>query len=438
MQILDPKRKIMVLKYPYHEDLVVLPTRPNLRMDNRSITRDIAYPPQTGESPMKWSASLWINTLLEKHAWLSAGLVWMHGASQSADIGVYNDVPPETPEARPVISLFEHWEEGAHLPVALNARDYAFPSSLVVPFYWTQAPQALSLYDAINSMSTHGEKKTWGQASQINLVPGMNYPNQPKSIPDSHLSDPLTYWWGVTLRPPDLNDVALAETVVILMRIAAIREIRLNEEVNKPSLADVLEYRGFKMDCSVESTPHEEACIYSSAYDGGELLKQFGEPAQNDEKDEVPTRAHGEFATTSNPWLRIEEQESKEVAEMQKRKPGLTRRQGDRWDQYGESSSASPSEAHGMSDSSVVTESTWGPWEAATKSQRAAQPFRLQKANRGDGLWSRYGPVTPDSHSRTSGVIVLQSGCRLPATIVHGSRHLNGKDRNGPPRPSGP
>ena len=32
-----------------------------------------------------------------------------------------------------------------------------------------------------------------------------------------------------------------------------------------------------------------------------------------------------------------------------------------------------------MSDNSVVTESTWGPWEAATKSQRAAQPYRLQK-----------------------------------------------------------
>ena len=196
----------------------------------------------------------------------------MNGASQSADMGVYNDVPPEIPEARPSISLFEHWEEGAHLPVALNARDYAFPISLVIPFYWTQAPQALSLSDAINSVSTHREKKSWGQASQIKLVPGVNYPNQPKSIPDSHLSDPLTYWWGVTLCPPELNDVALAETVVILMRIAAIREIHLNEEVNKPSLADVLEYRGLKMDCSVESTPHEEACIYSSAYDGATMI----------------------------------------------------------------------------------------------------------------------------------------------------------------------
>ena len=390
VQILDPKRKIMVLKYPYHEDLVFLPTRPNLRMDTKSIARDNAYRPQTGESLMRWSASLWINTLLEKHAWLSAGLVWMNGASQSADMGVYSDVPPETPEARPVISLFEHWEEGAHLPVALNARDYAFPSSLVIPFYWTQVPQALSLQDAINSVSTHGEKRTWGQASHIRLVPGVNYPNQPKSVPDSHLSDPLTYWWGVTLCPPELNDVALAETVVILMRIAAIREIHLNEEVNKPSLAEVLEYRGLKMDCSVESTPHEEACVYSSACDGGELMTQFGASTQHDEANEFPTRAHGEFATTENPWPRKGEQESKAVAEMQKRKPCSTRRQRNRWDQYGESSSASPSEAHGMSDSSVVTESTWGPWESATKVQRAAQPYRLQKANRSDGQWSRW------------------------------------------------
>ena len=235
VQILDRKRKIMVLKHPYHEDLVVLPTRPNLRMDTKSITRDVSFRPQVGESPMKWCASLWVNTLLEKHAWLSAGLVWMYGASQSADMGVYRDASPETPEARPVVSLFEHWEEGAHLPVALNARDYAFPKSLVLPFYWAHAPQALSLHDAINHVSTHGEKRTWGQASQIKLEPGVNYPNQPKGNPDSHLSDPLTYWWGVTLCPPELNDVALAETVVTMMRLAAMREIHLNEEVNKPS-----------------------------------------------------------------------------------------------------------------------------------------------------------------------------------------------------------
>ena len=218
----------------------------------------------------------------------------------------------------------------------------------MIPFKWIHAPEALSLFDAINSVSSHGEKKTWGQASHINLVPGINCPNQPKSNPDYHLSDPLTYWWGVTLCPPELNDVALAETVVIMMRIAAIREIHLNEEVNKPSIAEVLEYRGLRMECSVESTPHahEEACIYSSAYDGGELLTQFGEPTKNNETDEIPTRARGEYANTSNPWPRVEEKESKAVAEMQKRKPCSTQRQGNKRDQYGESSSASPSETH--------------------------------------------------------------------------------------------
>ena len=82
VQILDPKRKIIVLQHPYHEDLVVLPTRPNLRIDSKSVAREASYRSQSGESLTRWSPSLWLNTLLEKHAWLSAGLVWMQGASQ--------------------------------------------------------------------------------------------------------------------------------------------------------------------------------------------------------------------------------------------------------------------------------------------------------------------------------------------------------------------
>ena len=391
VQILDPKRKIIVLRHPYHEDLVVLPTRPNIRVDNKAVTRDISYRPQPVEVPTRWCPSLWMNTLLEKHAWLSAGLVWMHGASQSANAGVYTEVSLDTLEPRPTISLFESWEEGAHLPVAMNARDYAFPNSLVIPFVWNQSPESVSLFDAINNVSSHGERRAWGQASLLKLNPGVNYPDQPRRNPDSHLSDPLTYWWGVTLCPPELNDVALAETVVIKMRMAAIREIYLNTEVNKPSLAEVLEYRGLRIERSAESTPHERACIYSSAYDGGKLLPQFGEPvreATEDEKTKIYTRSHGEFAATANPWPRKDETETKTMAEV-KRRPYPTRGQGNRWDQYGEpSSSATSSEAHGMSDSTYV-ESTWGPCESVSKSQRAAQPYRLQKANRSDGQWSR-------------------------------------------------
>ena len=418
VQILDPKRKIMVLRHPYHEDLVVLPTRPNLRVDNRSITREASYPSQSVESLTRWSPSLWLNTLLEKHAWLSAGLVWMQGASQSADVGVYTEVPHDRPEPRPTKSVFEHWEEGAHLPAAMNARDYSFPSSLVIPFTWIHSPESLSLLesDAINSVSLHGEKRTWGQAPLINLNPGVNYPNQPRRIPNSHLSDHLTYWWGVTLCPPELNDVALAETVVIMMRLAAMREIHLNGEVNKPSLAEVLDHQGLRMECSVESTPHDEACIYSSAYDGGRLLPEFGEPGREAAEGEgikLPTRSHGEYAATANPWPRDEGKEARAMAEVHKRKPYPTRRQGNRWDQYGESSSATSSEAHGMSDS-TYTESTWGPREPVSKPQRAAQPYRLQKANRSDGQGSRWaGDVRqsqPDQWSDSSAKWMSSAG----------------------------
>ena len=58
--------------------------------------------------------------------------------------------------------------------------------------------------------------------------------------------------------------MSLAENVVILMRYAAIKEINLNTEVQKPSLAEVLEFQGQRMECADESTPHEETRIYSS------------------------------------------------------------------------------------------------------------------------------------------------------------------------------
>ena len=79
----------------------------------------------------------------------------------------------------------------------------------------------------------------------------------------------------MTLCPPELNDVSLAESVAILMRYAAIKEINLNTEVQKQSLAEVLEFQGPRMDCTEESTPHPEACVYSSTYERGEVMQQF-------------------------------------------------------------------------------------------------------------------------------------------------------------------
>ena len=95
----------------------------------------------------------------------------------------------------------------------------SFPKPLVVPYTWLYAPRALSLSDAVNYVSQHEERCTWGQASQISLE--------------------RTYWWGVTLCPPELNDVSLAESVVILMIDAAIKEMNLNTSTPHPRSSSI-------------------------------------------------------------------------------------------------------------------------------------------------------------------------------------------------------
>ena len=218
----------------------------------------------------------------------------------------------------------------------------------------------------------------------------------------------------MTLCPPELNDVALAETVVMLMRYAAIKEINLNTEVQKPSIADALEFQGARMECAVESTPQEETRIYSSIFEGGNLMQKFEErerelqdtQADDEHKDRVyPIRSEGKYVASTNPWPRDDQKEARDIAGVQKRKPYTHRRQGNRWDQYGESSSAASSEAHITSDN-VHSESTWGPYESASKDKRAAQPYRLQKANKSDGQWSRWASdirqSQPDQWSSSS------------------------------------
>ena len=219
----------------------------------------------------------------------------------------------------------------------------------------------------------------------------------------------------MTLCPPELNDVSLAESVVILMRYAAIKEINLNTEVQKPSLADALEFQGPKMECADESTPHQETRIDSSVLEGGSVMQQFeaDDPMESQTTDVqhdrlYPVRAEGKFIVPMIPWPRNPEKEERDVAGVQKRKPYVHRRQGSRWDQYGESSSAASSEAH-IASEQVNSESRWGPWpptEPASRDKRQAQPYRLQKANKGDGQWSRWASdirqSQPDQWSRSS------------------------------------
>ena len=53
-----------------------------------------------------------------------------------------------------------------------------------------------------------------------------------------------------------------------------------------------------------------------------------------------PVRAEGNFIVPMIPWPRIPEQEERDIAGVQKRKPYVHKRQGNCWDKYGESSSA--------------------------------------------------------------------------------------------------
>ena len=187
----------------------------------------------------------------------------------------------------------------------------------------------------------------------------------------------------MTLCPSELNDVSPAESVVIYRRYAAIKETYLNTEVQKPSLEEILEFQGPRMDFIEESTPHPEARAYLSAYEGGEVLQDFEIEDKGDEK----------YSSSTNPWPRDMEAEARETsAVIQKRKPTYKRQGlGNRWDQYGESSPATSSEAHVMSEKANV-ESDWGPWppsESGNKTQ-PAQPYRLQKANKSDGQWSKW------------------------------------------------
>ena len=148
-------------------------------------------------------------------------------------------------------------------------------------------------------------------------------------------------------------------------------------------------------------------------------------------EQDYPIRAEGKYVAAQTPWPRDEEKEASDIARATKRKPYAHRRQGNRWDQYGESSSAASSEARIASDY-VQSESTWGPYESAHRDKRIDFKRPTEgKANGPDGL------ATSDNRSRTTGVVLL-SGSRLPATTAHGRKCLIGKDHNGLPQLEGP
>ena len=79
------------------------------------------------ERKLLWCSTTWINILIEKHAWLSAGLVWMPSASESGRKAEHNDPESEEPQPLPTINIFELWENGSQ-----QAKSYVW-SQLPLP-----------------------------------------------------------------------------------------------------------------------------------------------------------------------------------------------------------------------------------------------------------------------------------------------------------------
>ena len=68
----------MVLSQPYMEDYVVLPTGHGIRSENRLAGRGLDHKKSRNDvSASRWCSATWLNLLVEKHAWLSAGLIWL-------------------------------------------------------------------------------------------------------------------------------------------------------------------------------------------------------------------------------------------------------------------------------------------------------------------------------------------------------------------------
>ena len=262
----------------------------------------------------------------------------------------------------------------------------------------------------------------------------------------------------MTLCPPELYHVSLPENVVIAMRAATIREMYTNSEVQKPSLEEILEFNGPRMECTMESTPHSNTQAYRSTYEGGGLIQKFEEGDAEDIRTrralareqlgvEIPLRSAGAYSSPSTPWPKEKESETRDTAfDVQKRKMRWKRQgQGNSWDQYGDSSSAaSPSasaeevgkETHSMSEKA----NKWGGGAHGSHLRRAVSMCSLlnhadyskpieAKASGQSGL------AKLDNRSLRIGTTVPRSGARLPATIVPGSIRImnlqSGMDQSG-------
>ena len=108
--------------------------------------------------------------------------------------------------------LFEFWEKETQLVRTLDAHHFNLPGSVAVTNPCN-----------FESKLCH-YLRLWESVPEGSLVKDCHFPDQPPSSEGS-TEKVLTYWWGATLCPPEMKDLALAENLVYDMRMAAHREM---------------------------------------------------------------------------------------------------------------------------------------------------------------------------------------------------------------------
>ena len=199
---------------------------------------------------------------------------------------------------------------------SVDACHYHFPSCLAIACPWNYSPKAVSLKEAVKGVAN--DSLSQGGVAHNSVCPGSHYPNQPWFFQRAPLSaNILTYCGGATICPPQMqNDVALAETLVIAMRIAAMRELKLNGESETPTLQTVLELRRKENGSCIGI---DTACQYKTVPDGladdnsvNAVARKSYAKVQTGK--EVPLCSTSGYILPEHPWPKTAEVADKDTA----------------------------------------------------------------------------------------------------------------------------
>ena len=332
---------------------------------------------------------------------------WMRNQAHQDTKGTLEDSKSDALEFRPTINLFELWEEGAHMIRLVSGRTYCFPKSLVVQCVWLHSPKSLSLRDAVLDVAHHaGESTTWDRplTSYWNLAP-ISLINQavhrvPLWVipwpsagpwPYAHESGTIYPWQRAWLL---LWELQLYARWWLMLKC---RSRPWRRFWNSMDLEWIAQWNRHCTPTLRYTAVHTKELVWYQGLRKMTLKILELVEAREQTGTEIPLISVSIFSAPKNLWPKRNEIETRETAfAMQKRKLSCKKQgQGNRWDQYGDSSSAaSPSAEEGGNETHNVSEKAtkWGPWtpEMSSKQEQSAQPYRLHPANRGESGWAEW------------------------------------------------